>query len=295
MTEIYYYTQSGGTGTLVGSAPAPSTIYYKDVNGAMAVLGAIPAPTSTTGLDAFGVKMINPTRVGGRVYNAPLTTGATRTLGSGQRDGTTDFKPLGDGKYTITPSTGELTMTGAAPRAYVFDEARTKLFENVEITAYYKMISYTSAFASGYQGFEMAVRGQHELAGTNARVYYSRHSLNGTWWRLKEDVHPKSYDVTVKTGVPFSTNTWYGMKMVVRTQADGSVRIQSYRDTTDGANGGTWTLMSDFVDTDGAWNGLPVYKPSTPNCGCHSSFVRTDNVTDFRVKKWSIRELDALA
>ena len=251
-----------------------------------------PPPPTPTGLDFFGVKMIYPTAPNGRVFNAPLTVGSQRTLSSGQRDGTSDLKPLGNGTYTIYPSTGEMKMAGSAPRAYVFDAARTKLFENVEITCYYKSVSPTSSIARGYQGFEISCRGQHELAGSNARVYYSRHSLDGRWWRLKEDVHPTSKDVSTNSGVAFNQNVWYGMKFVVRNLANGDVEMKSYRDTTNGANGGTWQLMFTYVDKASApWAGYPLYKSTTPNCGCHSSFVRTDNHNDFRVKKWSIRAI----
>ena len=165
------------------------------------------------------------------------------------------------------------------------------LFENVEITCYYKSVSTTSGIATGYQGFEIGVRGQHELAGDNARVYYSRHSLNGAYWRLKEDVHPKSNDVKVAT-VPFDKNVWYGMKFIVRNLANGGVELQSYRDTTDGKDGGDWKQMFNFTDRDSSpWAGWPIYKSSTPKCACRSSFIRTDNAGDFRVKKWSIRQI----
>jgi hypothetical protein len=252
-----------------------------------------PSPPTNTGQDHFGIKMIYATKQGGRVFNAPLDQGGNRTLRSGQRDGTTDLKPLGDATYTITPSAAEMKMAGNAPRAYVYDEARSKLFENVEITCYYKSVATTSGISTGYQGFEIGCRGEHELAGTHAKVYYSRHSLNGTWWRLKEDIHPTSNDVTIKTGVPFATNTWYGMKFVQRTDSKGNVRLESYRDTTDGKDGGNWEKMFEYTDsTANPWKGWPVYTPK--NCGCHSSFIRTDNAADFRVKKWSIREIDPL-
>lgn len=291
MTEIY--SSSAGAVTLVGNAPSGSGIYYKDAtSGKMYFLANLPSDqVPTSDLDMFGIKMINPSKVGGRVFNAPFTVGNNRTLTSGQRDGTSDMIPLGSAKYIINTATGEMQFNGDVPRLYIYDSTRSKLFENVEITAYYKMISHTSAFASGYQGFEIGNRGEHEKGGTSARVYYTRHALGGTWYRMKEDIHPKSYDVTVKTGVPFDTGVWYGMKMVVRTQGDGSVRIQSYRDTSDGQGGGVWTQMSDFTDTGSNWQSLPVYKPSTANCGCHSTFFRSDNVTDFRIKKVSIREI----
>src|SRR5215467_2074714 len=295
MTIYSISTDAGNTWSTVGNVWTRSS---EDSGNTWTVVSRLTSdvinPPSSDGLDFFGIKQIYPTKVGGRVWNAPLGEGQTRTLRSGQRDGTNDLKPLGSGTYTITPSSAELKMVGDAPRAYVYDEGRQKLFENVEITAYYKSVATTSGISTGYQGFEMGVRGQHELAGTNARVYYSRHSLNGVWWRLKEDVHPKSYDVNVKSGVAFTKNIWYGMKHIVRNMGNGHVMIESYRDETDGKNGGTWTKMFSFEDSNGSWSGLPVYNSKTPNCACHSQFVRTDNAADFRVKKWSIRELNPL-
>lgn len=251
----------------------------------------VAPPPPPNDLDFFGIKMLNPTKVSGRVFNAPLTTGSTRTFGSGDRDGTSDMIGRGTGTYTVTPSTGELKMNGSAPRVYVYDAPRAKLFENVEITCYYKSVNPTNSINRDYQGFEVGIRGQHELGGTNARVYYSRHALGSKWTRLKEDVHPTSTSVQTAS-VPFSQNVWYGMKFVARTLSSGDVELKAYRDTTDGVSGGTWTEMFSFVDrVSSPWNNWPIYKVGTPNCACRSSFIRTDNHTDFRVKKWSIREI----
>lgn len=261
--------------------------------------GGTPASITTPpGLDFYGVKMLYPTVQGGRVWNAPLTTGSTRTLRSGQRDGTNDLCPLGSASYTITPSAGEMKMVGDYCRAYVYDSSRSRMFENVEITCYYKSISTTSSFQAGYQGFEMSCRGFHELQKGNdpVKAYYWRHSKNGTLWRLKEDVHPKSYDVSVGSA-PFPSNVWLGAKFVVRNMTNGNVKLEGYLDTTDGKDGGTWKKIWEFVDTKGAWgggsSGLPVY--NSTNAQDHSHFVRTDFASDFRIKKWSVREVAPLA
>lgn len=251
-----------------------------------------PIPPPATGVDHFGSKMIYPTIPNGRVFNCPLDTGAKRTLSSGKRDGNSDLCPLGSGTYTIDPSIKEMIIKGGAPRVYVYDSQRAKLFENVEVTCYYKNISGTQA---SYQGFEIGNRGEHELGGSNnARVYYARHSLNGNWDRMKEDVHPSGLATsTAKKGVAFSKGVYYGMKLVVRTLKDKSgVKIEAYRDETDGKNGGTWILMDSWTDKASAgWGGYPIYIPSTARCGCHSVFARTDNATDFRIKKFTIREV----
>jgi hypothetical protein len=253
-----------------------------------------PEPPASTGMDAFGIKMIYPTKSGGRVFNAPLNTGSQRTLRSNQRDGNSDMIPLGNATYTIYPSAGEMKMAGSAPRLYVYDAQRAKMWENAEITCYYKSVSTTSSVAS-YQGFELGIRGQHELAGSNARVYYSRHSYSGAWYRMKEDVHPTSKDVVVSSGNTFSKSVWYGMKHIVRNVGSTDVKIESYRDITDGKNGGNWVKMFEYIDKKSApWAGYPIYRSGTPNCACRSVFSRTDNSVDFRIKKFSIREIAPL-
>ena len=279
-------------------------IYYKKADGSMVLIGNVPdstqsppppsppSPTTSTGLDDFGTKMIYPTVSGGRVFNAPFNTGSQRTLSSGQRDGTSDLKPLGSAQYTIVPSAGEMRINGSVPRVYVFDEARQKMFENVEVTCYYNSVGRGNM--ASYQGMEIGVRGQHELQKGNdtVRTYYCRHSIDKNWWRMKEDVHPTSKDVVMKSGVDFAVNKWYGMKFIVRNMANGDVKLESYQDLTDGAGGGTWTKMYEFVDTaSNPWAGYPVYTSETPSCGCHSVFARSDNATDFRLKKFSIREV----
>jgi len=250
-----------------------------------------PTPEPSTGLDYFGSKMIYPTISNGRVFNAPFNTGSQRTLRSGQRDGNSDLCPLGSATYTIYPNVGELKMSGGAPRTYVYDSNRAKLFENCEVTCYYKRISGTPA---SYQGFEIGIRGEHELGGSNnARVYYARVSINGNWDRMKEDTHPSGlYTYTAKRGIAFNTNTWYGMKLITRNTRDGKVQIEAYRDETDGKSGGNWILMDKWTDT--GLGGYPVYTSQTPRCGCHSCFARTDNATDFRIKKFTIREVGPL-
>ena len=253
-----------------------------------------PEPEPTPGLDHFGTKILFASKPNGLVFNAPFDTGSTRTLRSGQRDGNTDLCPLGSANYEIVPSAGEMRINGNVPRVYVFAKNRDHIYENVEMTCYYKLSS-TSGMAS-YQGFELACRGQHELAGSNARVYYCRHTISGLYQRLKEDVHPKSNDVTEERNMPLNRGFYYGMKFVVQTvRSTGDVRLRAYQDLTDGKNGGDWKQIYDFTDRkNNSWAGWPVYTPETRNCACTSCFARSDNANDFRIKKFSIREISPL-
>lgn len=289
-TTIPFTDVKGQKITIVGNGSDVSdwnSINTVKIYGLATQTEPLPPQPTPADKDYFGTKNIFPTKTGGRVWNAPFS-GTQRTLRSGQRDGNNDLCPLGQGTYTIMTN-GEMKIEGSAPRVYVYDSARAKLFENVEITCYYKIV--TRGNMESFQGFEIGVRGQHELSGTNARVYYAKHSISGIWSRMKEDVHPTAKGVTAKSGVSFDNGKWYGMKWIVRTIGN-DVNMQSYQDLTDGANGGTWVKMDEYTDKASApWAGYPIYRPTTPNCACRSVFARTDNAVDFRIKKFSIREI----
>lgn len=159
---------------------------------------------------------------------------------------------------------GRMEMQGIEPRLYlnpypngVDDRLQADhLFTNVEITAYFRRLSNEGP---AYGGFTIGARGGplgHGSAGgddCDATTYYSRLRNDGSWQFQKELKHPASSVVATKNvfsnGLPL--NTWIGIKYVVASKGNG-VYLSAWIDTTEGLNGGTWTLLGEYTDT-GNW------------------------------------------
>ena len=173
------------------------------------------------------------------------------------------------------------------------------------MTCYYNKASPSNTKSAG---FVMGVRSFHHLGGTNAKVYYLKHHFNNkAFFFLKEHEHCGSgnhgYVDTFDRcpDSPLDDNIWYGAKFVVRTKSMGTeenreddiigmtspVVLEGFMDNTDGMNGGDWKKLFEFTD-DGTWNSFPSYMYG-PSC-----MIRTDGVTDFRIKKLSIRTIEPL-
>lgn len=123
---------------------------------------------------------------------------------------------------------------------------------------------------------------------------------------------------------------WVGMKYVVRNiTSNGQIRLEAYRDMTNGTNGGDWVLMATLDDdgVDGHWGArsttkrdqLDVFWASTGGCGntttnCNEDpnpyvgnynpiisrpgygcYYRTDGCARVDLKWFSIREIDPIA
>lgn len=263
--------------------------------------------TAPQQVDNWGTTWLHPTKAGGRVYHAPLTSGSTRSFGSGSRDsfGTQEILGTGQGTYTITPSAGTIRLAGTAPRIYMLDLARSQKWENVEATCYYNMVNYTGS-APDTNGFEIGLRGRHDEHsgdGETVRVYYQKIRLgNGRWTRMKEEAHPTAgTNPSPFATRPFNEGTWYGMKFVLRTMGNGHVRLQGYWDGSDGAGGGNWELVSDYEDFDGStgWtasSGAPAYRAGVQFCDDVYVFMRTDGTSGggLDIKKISVHEIDPL-
>ncbi len=96
-------------------------------------------------------------------------------------------------------------------------------------------------------------------------------------------------------------NIWIGMKFIVYTNPDNkSVKLELYRDLTDGKNGGSWEKVAEYIDS-GDWSQTDSNADIVAKCGYSagkvlldagtSVFVRNDMIEDAQYKEFSIREI----
>jgi hypothetical protein len=260
-------------------------------------------------LDKWGITKFNPTISGGREWFSKWDNGQARSFTWGQDPYDPEFHGRGDGSYTIdgqgvlkAASTG-----GGGVRMYVYDQNYQetgydpnlfKTWNNVEVTVYYMRVSDLGvAYAGMVAGAKIRHVPDSDLCGT--RGYYGRFRHDGGIDFDKEIRHPTSVP-QAKATKPWSvlpSNLWIGYKYIVRDVDNGThVKLELWRDLTDGANGGSWEKLYEYIDT-GLWgtgqtpcaSGVdPAQIMTGPNL---SVFIRDDDVSDVRYKKWSIREI----
>ncbi len=220
---------------------------------------------------------------------------------------------------------------------YVYDSAMQKKWKNVEITIYAKRVNDTHYSA---QGITAGARsGTHndvtypdiceDNTGYPNSAYNGRVTFDGRADYVKEVLYhfadavsndrtlvsPRTTSAFQNLSTPinnstgfhtFPYNTWIGYKFIVRNMGnDTAVKMETWMDLTDGANGGTWTKLNEYVDK-GGWAATYFYHPNNPwPCPAVPKdyvitnvmpyvFVRADYVNEIDYKKFSIREINAL-
>lgn len=261
--------------------------------------------------DKWGITKLNPTISAGREWFSKWDNGQARTFTWGQDPYDPEFHGRGDGLYTID---GQGVLKAASTgdggvRMYVYDEDYQdigydpnlfKTWNNVEVTVYYMRVSDTGvAHAGMVAGAKIRHVPDSDLCGT--RGYYGRFRHDGAIDFDKEIRHPTSVP-KAKGTKPWSvlpSNVWIGYKYIVQDVDNGThVKLELWRDLTDGANGGTWEKLHEYVDTAAsAWGAGQTpcasgVDPAQIMVGRNLSvFIRDDEVSDVRYKRWSIREI----
>lgn len=268
--------------------------------------------TSTGAID--GIAMLYPTKESGRVWYAKWSRKNAKTLESGESDPLDpEFVSRGDGAVHIQGD-GTVHLEGDAPRMYVLDPAKKKKWNNVEVTVYANRISEYGPTSS--QGIVIGARSEHQDATEGSpcfgATYYARLLYDGRAVFQKELIHEGSYSrnkPSENNKVDWNTsdgslplNVWVGVKFIVKTNPDQkSVKLELYRDLTDGKNGGTWRKVAEYIDR-GDWAqinpGIDVMKI----CGYpankiflspgSSVFIRNDEIRDAEYKLFSVREIE---
>lgn len=202
-------------------------------------------------IDRFGITKLYDTVSGGREWTSQWDNGHARTWTDSLNDPyDAEFvtQDKGTGSYKAD-GLGTLKISGDAPRMYVIDPNKIKNWHNVEITLYGQRISDDG---TAWGGFVAVARTNHfidsnscDTRGMAARMRYDGHIDFE-----KETSHPNSVAVSNKVNPGgFSKNVWIGYKYVVYDMSDGNVKLELYRDNTDGANGGTWVKINELIDT----------------------------------------------
>jgi hypothetical protein len=225
------------------------------------------AETDAGQKDVFGITMRYPTAPGGKTWNSShWADGKPRYItGRDPGDPTGLSESRSDQAKLYVDGNGVLEFLGegksAEPRLHLNGMPGTS-FKNVEITFYYSKENDADVDWGGMVvGARSGPDGHSEPAKfCDAHTYYGRIRNDGRWDFEKELKHPASSPrgggADIWSGAKhLPANTWIGMKYVVYNVAvngKSDVKLELYRDTSGGANGGDWRKLGEIVDS-GGW------------------------------------------
>ncbi len=287
---------AGGAST--GGSPAGGG----DPGGAPSTGGA---GAGGSGVDVFGIQELYPSAPSGARWTSQHWASGT-AYSIDERLDTNDPQGLsgmrGTGTLDIT-GTGELIMGGSQPRIYVYPGAEGP-WRDVEVTAYYMRVADD---ATAWGGLVIGARSGpegHSAEVCDAHTYYNRLRHDGAMDFEKELMHTPSStqnridptDLWPDGNLPF--DTWIGLKYVIYNLANGGVKLESYRDLTEGAGGGDWVLISEYTEN-GGWFCQTTCSEHNPVNGESDlvwleggvTFIRNTGVTEARYKWFSVREI----
>jgi concanavalin A-like lectin/glucanase superfamily protein/calcineurin-like phosphoesterase family protein len=291
--------------------------------------------------DDFGIRQIYATKSGGRKWSSNWHTATSHEWSPADsdhdygvnldpQDNMVDLICNNENKVIVDSVTKTLqcdTETdGNNVRLWIKDPAATetsspwKWSESTESTIYYKVIASLSG-SDIHVPCRLHGPGEHWLAiahcPAGGHEYGFEIKANKVIQLRKEVAHkasdPDCYCTNIEstTEQPFTPGVWVGMKLVTIQESTGRMRIEGWRDMTDGFNGGTWEKMVSMIDDGTTWpltndtavdffNGLPS---GSGNCVKLSPMnkaldmdgsavgVRCDG-TRVQYKKYTVREIE---
>jgi hypothetical protein len=332
-SDFNYKTVASGTSA--GNTTAPESYSFAAVSGQyvkitvsdnsthngtasivdVAVSGAAspsptPIPTSDAGQrDTFGIVKKYGSAPNGKSWtSAHWANNKARYITARDPDDPTGVsESRSDQAQLYVDGKGVLQFKGSSnasePRFHLNGGANF-FFQNVEVTFYYlKEQDYDVDWGGMVIGARSGPEG-HSTQFCDAHTYYGRFRNDGKYDFEKELKHPASATrngTNIWNGAPHvPTGQWIGMKyMVYNVTVAGKpgIKLELYRDTTDGANGGTWTKIGETIDT-GAWappqnSGACTAYPadSVPLTGGGVIVLRNTGVIKDSYKWMSVREI----
>jgi hypothetical protein len=224
--------------------------------------GGMGGSSGSTGVDVFGITELYPSAPSGAAWTSEHWDGDAYEID--EREDPNDPTGLsgfrGTGTLEVTGD-GELVMSGSQPRIYIYPGSGEP-WRDLEITAYYQRVSDSD---TAYAGLVIGVRSGEDghSSGTecDAHTYYARVRNDGAFDFEKELKHPASATqsrVDPEEAWPpdgeVPQSTWIGFKYVIyNIGTTGTVKLEAYRDMTNGEGGGDWELVNETID-DGGWS-----------------------------------------
>ncbi|HVX03464.1 MAG TPA: discoidin domain-containing protein [Nitrososphaera sp.] len=218
----------------------------------------ILAASPLTPEDRFGITELYPSALGGIEWTSKWDDGNPRQFGNTVDPGDSWFETThGIGTYTVDGK-DTLTASGNFTRMYVHDPSNIRQWsENLEITVYVKRINETQLV--DYSGLQIFARTNHGTNGNENRNFcddrgYGMLMLTDGRWKLEKETahHLSNGYVDLPGEKPWDElprSTWVGVKFVLRNMDnDTKVKLELYRDMTEGANGGKWEKIYEFTD-----------------------------------------------
>ena len=174
-------------------------------------------------------------------------------------------------------------------------------FRDVEVTVYYKRGMGEKPYGGLYVGTRSGRSVSHaprdSTDSCNATTYYGRMLHDEDMEFFKELKHPDGESrerYAIWNGNPLPHGKWIGMKFVVyNIDEDQHVKLELYRDLSEGVNGGDWEKIGETIDK-GGW-------VAAHDCEYPSDFILVEGgvvllkneveISDPRYKLFSIREI----
>lgn len=276
------------------------------------LVGLLALGCSCANVDAFGTRNLHPSAPGGREWRARWA-GEPRILHSDEIDpDDPQFAMKGASSTLVLAGDGIGKVSGDQVRMYVGDPTGRQRWLNVELTFYGMRIGErpdappTAGFsievrtADGHTGVERLDEGGLPIQ-CRGKAYAVSFRADGKVSVEKELKHPHYTSAVTRNawgGAPFPQRTWVGMKVLVYDVDGGEhVKLEVWRDLTDGKHGGDWEKVLEHTDA-GGW-GIDASVAAT--CRIPPDLIittpapyvilRDDGVAEQRLKKVSIREI----